>query len=126
MILGVGLDEIGERSFKGCAFVHIDIPPAVRAIKDHTFYWCLGLTTVILNDGLEEIGQWAFNGCAFVLIDIPPSVRAIYETAFKECSNLTTVQFCNDIKEFVSAESMRHWWNNGVHKKCLSTYCFFV
>ncbi len=21
---------------------------------------------------------------------------------------------------------MRHWWNNGVHEKCLSTYCFFV
>jgi hypothetical protein len=39
---------------------------------------------------------------------------------------LTTVQFCNEMEEFVSAESMRHWWNNGVHEKCLSTYCFFV
>ena len=50
----------------------------------------------------------------------------IDNVAFNRCSNLTTVQFCDEIEEFVSAESMRHWWNNGVHEKCLSTYCFFV
>jgi hypothetical protein len=53
-------------------------------------------------------------------------VREIDETAFEECSNLTTVQFCDEIEEFVSGESMRHWWNNGVHEKCLSTYCLLV
>jgi hypothetical protein len=57
---------------------------------------------------------------------IPPAVKEIDETAFGECSDLTSVQFCDEIEEFVSAESMRHWWNNGVHEKCLSTYCFFV
>ena len=81
---------------------------------------------MILNDGLEEVGKWAFKGCAFVRIVIPPAVKEIDETAFKECSNLTSVQFCDEIEEFVSAESMQHWWNNGVHGKCLSTYCFFV
>jgi hypothetical protein len=59
-------------------------------------------------------------------IDIPPTVREIDETAFEECSNLTTVQFCDEIKEFVSGESLQHWWNHGVHERCLRTYSFFV
>ena len=125
-ILNDGLEEIGNCAFAQCALVRIVIPPAVRAIKDGAFFYCLGLTTVILNDGLEEIGTQAFAHSALVSIVIPPAVKEIDETAFGECSNLTSVQFCDEIEEFVSAESMRHWWNNGVHEKCLSTYCFFV
>ena len=125
-IINDGLEVIGELAFERCALVRIDIPPSVRAIKKWAFFNCSGLTTAILNGGLEEIGKWAFKGCALVRIDIPPSVREIDETAFKECSNLTTVQFCDEIEEFVSGESMRHWWNNGVHEKCLSTYCLLV
>jgi hypothetical protein len=106
--------------------VRIDLPPSVRAIKKWAFCNCSGLTTAILNDGLEEIGRGAFRGCALEWIDIPPSVREIDEMAFKDCSNLLTVRFCDEIGEFVSGESMRHWWNNGVHEKCLSTYCLLV
>jgi hypothetical protein len=95
-------------------------------IENEAFRDCSDLTTAILNDGLKEIGKCAFRRCALVRIDIPPSVREIDETAFEECSNLTTVQFCDEIEEFVSGESMRHWWNNGVHERCLRTYSFFV
>ena len=84
-------------------------PPPSGAIEYRAFYGCAGLTTAILNDGLEEIGTWAFQGCALVRIVIPPSVKGIDETAFEECSNLTSVQFCDEIGEFASAESMRHW-----------------
>ncbi len=125
-IFNDGLEEIGEYAFNGCALECIDIPPSVRAIEEGAFSWCRGLTTAILNDGLEEIGKWAFNDCALERINIPPSVREIDAAAFKKCSNLTTVQFCDEIEEFVSGESMRHWWNHGVHEKCLSTYSFFV
>ena len=82
--------------------------------------------TAILNNGLEEIGKGAFWGCTLVHTDIPPAVRAIDEMAFEECSNLTTVQFCDEIEEFVFGESIRHWWNNGVHEKCMSMHCFLV
>ncbi len=96
-------------------------------IKDRAFHCCSGLTTAILNDGLEEIGEGAFLRCrSLVRINIPPSVREIDEMAFEDCSNLTTVQICDEIEEFVSGESMRRWWNNGVHEKCLSTYFSFV
>jgi hypothetical protein len=125
-ILNDGLEEIGGWAFKGCALVQIDIPPFIRAIKNYAFEGCSGLTTATLNDGLEVIGTGAFNGCALERINIPPSVREIDVAAFKECSNLTTVQFWDEIEEFVSGESMRHWWNHGVHEKCLSTYCLLV
>jgi len=125
-ILNDGLEVIGAEAFRGCALVRIDIPPSVRAIKRGAFDGCRGLATAILNDGLEVIGVRAFRGCALKRIDIPPTVREIDAAAFERCSNLTTVQFCDEIEEFVSGESMRHWWNNGVHEKCLSTYSFFV
>ena len=125
-ILNDGLEEIGGWAFSECTLVRIDIPPSVRAIKQGAFEDCSGLMTAVLNDGLEEIGDRAFYGCALVRIDIPPSVREIDVAAFEECSNLTSVQFCDEIEEFVSGESMWHWWNNGVHERCLSTYSFFV
>jgi hypothetical protein len=128
VILGDGLEEVRKYAFQRCrSLVRIVIPPAVRAIKYGAFSDCSGLTTVILGDGLEEIEACAFYQCtSLVRIEIPPAVRSIDETAFKYCSNLTTVRFCDEIEEFVSGESMRHWWNNGVHEKCLSSYCFFV
>jgi hypothetical protein len=125
-ILGVGLEEIGEWAFSNTSLVRIDIPPAVRTIKEGAFRYYLELTTVILGDGLEEIGKWAFYDTSLVRINIPPAVRTIDETAFERCSELTTITFCNEIEEFVSGESMQGWWNNGIHAKCLSTYCFFV
>ncbi len=39
---------------------------------------------------------------------------------------MSSVQFCDEIEEFLSGESMWHWWNNGVLEKYLSTYSFFV
>jgi hypothetical protein len=122
-----GLEVIEEEAFYVCSSLReILFPPSVRAIKANAFRGCEGLTTVILNDGLEEIGTHAFAHSALVSIVIPPAVKEIDETAFGECSDLTSVKFCDEIEKFVSAESMRHWWNNGVHEKCLSTYCFFV
>ena len=94
VILNDGLEEIGRRAFKGCAFVRIDIPPSVRMIKNgafsHTsllridippnvrtieemaFCECSGLMTVILGNGLEEIGARAFSRTSLVRIDSPP------------------------------------------------------
>ena len=104
----------------------VQVHPSVRAIKDWAFWECSGLTTVILGDGLEEIGKRAFSRTSLVRINIPPAVRTIDVKAFKDCSQLTTITFCNKIEELVSGGLMRGWWNNGVHEKCLSTYCLLV
>ena len=126
-ILNDGLEEIGVRAFYECrSLERIRIPPSMRAIEDQAFRGCSGLTTAILGNGLEEIGEYAFSRMSLVRIDIPPAARTIAETAFEKCSNLTTITFCDEIEEFVSGESMRGWWNNGIHAKCLSTYCLLV
>jgi len=123
-----GIEAIGREAFCGCMSLReISFPPSVRAINHGAFDGCSELATVILNDGLEVIEKWAFKGCALLVrIDIPPSVGVIEEGAFEYCPMLTTVRFCDEIEEFVSAESMRHWWNRGVHEKCMRTYSFFV
>jgi hypothetical protein len=40
-----------------------------------------------------------------------------HEKAFLLCPSLTSVMFCNKIQEFVSEESMRDWWDQGIHGK---------
>ena len=75
MILGDGLEEIGEYAFSYCkSLVRIDIPPSVRVIEEGAFDECSELTTASL-----------------VRIDVPPNVRAIKDMAFRGCSGLTTV-----------------------------------
>jgi hypothetical protein len=81
---------------------------------------------VILQNGLEIIGSRAFSGTSIKTIKIPPSVTEIWVDAFEHCSNLTRVVFCDMIKKIVSRTLMKYWWNQGVCKKCLSTYCFLV
>ena len=80
-----------------------------------------------LGDGLEEIGERAFEDYeSLEEIVIPPAVRDIHDMAFIGCTNLTRVKFCDKIEEFVSCDAMSDWWNRGVGKKSLRTYCFLV
>jgi hypothetical protein len=126
--LGSGLEEIGLEAFQCCTSLHeIAIPNAVTAIKARVFYRCSGLTTVILGDGVEEIGNEAFKECTVLQhILIPPAVKTIDDNAFQGCTNLLQVQFCPRIEECVASEAIRNWWNQGLHKQCLATYCFLV
>ncbi len=126
--LGEGLEEIGGDAFYECSSLHeIIIPPAVKAIKEYTFHRCSQLTTVNLGEGLQKIGKKAFWECASLQsITIPCAVTKIHKKAFHRCTSLTSVVFCDEIEEFVTADSMREWWNHGVHEMCLSTYCFLV
>ena len=123
-----GLEEIGEWAFCECTSLHaIVIPPAVRKIPEEAFASCTELMNVELPEGLEEIGERAFFECTSLnAIMIPRSVKAINMMAFNNCSQLTHAQFHEEIEDFVSGESMRDWWNHGVNKTSLSTYCFFA
>ena len=126
--LGVGLKEIGVLAFMGCIRLHeISIPSTVKTIKDGTFYRCLSLTNVNLGEGLEKIGKEAFRECVRLQrLVIPPTVTKIHKKAFFRCPSLRNVVFCDEIEEFVTAESIRNWWNHGVNENSLRTYCFFV
>lgn len=128
MELPAGLEEILELAFTRCTSLHsIIIPPAVTVIPHGAFSHCLWLTDVTLPEGLEKIERNAFHTCTSLnAIVIPSSVMEIHEKAFLQCSELTHVQFCREIEEFISGESMRGWWNGGVLGISLLTYSFFV
>jgi hypothetical protein len=102
------------------------VPPTVREIEQEAFSQCEQLSLFILQTELEKIGSGPFSGTSIKAITIPPSVTEVWDDAFEHCSNLTWVVFCDMIKKFVSRTLMKYWWNQGVHKKCLSTYCFLV
>ncbi len=80
---------------------------------------------MVLGESLEEIRAEAFREClSLERIAIPPAVKVVDVSAFKGSLNLTDVVFCvsDEIKEFVSCEAMRGWWNQGDHQ--MITICF--
>jgi hypothetical protein len=95
------------------------IPHVVKTIKESVFENCSGLTTVTLGDGLEEN-----CGEGILQLHIATGIRElqIHKKASLWCSQLTNVVFRADIEELVTGESMRDWWNHGVHERSLSTY----
>ncbi len=57
VILGEGLEEIGEGIFCECTSLQeILILQTFKMIEEEAFYHCSQLKTVKLGDGLEEIG----------------------------------------------------------------------
>jgi hypothetical protein len=128
VILNEELEEIGEEAFFGNdSLEEIIIPNAVRAIKYGAFLCCSDLMAVTLGSGLEEIGAMAFGYCRSLgEIVIPNNIKEIDSTAFDGCTNLTKVKFSDEVEEFVSCNAISNWWNQGVGKKSLHTYCFLA
>jgi hypothetical protein len=126
---GVGLRRIERCAFFGCRSLReVTIHRSVKIIEDSAFHWCEQLTTVNLSEGLLSIMEFAFGKCTSLQrLIIPSSVIEIERAAFARCTSLTSVVFCNRIQEFVTTkESMRNWWNGGIHKRSTRTYCFLV
>ncbi len=94
VILNGGLEEIGLEVFGWCRSIWciINIPNAIKAIKEGAFRDCSRLSTVTLNDGLEEIGKEAFGQCTLLeQIIIPNTVKmVIKDWAFSMCEGLMT------------------------------------
>ena len=129
LVLNNGLVVIDKFAFAYCISLEcIVVPPTIMTIKEEAFMECTQLRLVILQNVLNMIGSLAFACCSAMIesIEIPPSVMAISDDAFEHCSNLTRVGFCDMNEKFVSKRLMKYWWNQGVHKKCLSTYYFLV
>jgi hypothetical protein len=55
------LEEIGKQAFENCTSLESAIillsPPAVKAIKHHTFSGCTSFATVKLGERLKEVGS---------------------------------------------------------------------
>jgi hypothetical protein len=134
--LPAGLEELGEMAFFCCTSLQsINIPPSIKAIQQGTLFFCAALRDMDLSEGLESIGCHAFVKCRSLRhITIPSTVKKITRDIFNYDSgdhseystNLERVQFCDDIKEFVSGESIQDWWDNGTLERSFQTYNFLI
>ena len=129
MELPEGLKKIREKAFSDCmSLTNVVLPQRLKIIGMRAFHNCSSLTNVELPQGLEKIEKGAFHYCRSLhAIVIPSSVKEIDGHVFSRCLELRCVQFCVEIEEFVSGESMRGWWNRRrFRKKSLIAYCAFV
>jgi hypothetical protein len=101
------------------------IPNAVKVIMLHAFIDCERMSTVTLGEGLEKIEWCASENCTSLeRIVIPPAVKDIDDSAFRSCSNLTNTVFCDEIEEIVPSGATRDWWNQDIHERSVTMYCF--
>ncbi len=63
---------------------------SVVSIGNFAFYYCTGLTSVVIPDSVSEIGTQAFEGCASLTsVDFGNGVTTIEYAAFYNCTSLT-------------------------------------
>jgi hypothetical protein len=71
----------------------ITIPDSITEIKDDTFQFCYGLTSVKLPDSLISIGAGAFGFSGLTTVTIPAKVTDIGDDTFQWCASLVSVTF---------------------------------
>ena len=77
---------------RGEVVTELTIPSTITTIKDGTFGWCEGLTSVIILEGVTSIGKYAFHSCNHLTsVIIPNSVTEIKDGTFSYCCNLTSI-----------------------------------
>ncbi len=85
--------SIGEEAFYFCyGLTSIIIPEGVTTIGDAAFYYCNRLTKVTIPESITSIGMYAFYYCSYLSkVTIPGSVITIEASAFADCLGLTEV-----------------------------------
>ena len=72
--------------------VHDDTTYAVLAVGNHAFYFCEGLTRVVLHEGIASVRANAFNMCsALAEISLPATIDSLGPAALANCTALATI-----------------------------------
>ena len=85
-----------------------DIEYSVLKIGDYAFFYCTGLTSIVIPASVTSIGFEAFIACTgLTSVDIPNSVTSIGESAFSFCSGLTNIVIPNSVTSIGGAAFYR-------------------
>ncbi len=96
----------------------ITVEDGTKAITEHAFDGCSGLTSITIPNSVTCIDKNAFYGCSgLTSITIPNSVTCIDKNAFYGCSGLTTINFNGSIVEWHSIIKNEKW-NYAVPNDC--------
>ena len=87
------LKTIGAGAFRYDGYLSgtLVIPNSVTSIGNEAFYYCDGLSGLVLSNSLQTIGNSAFYSCTGFTgeLKLPTTLTVIGELAFFECSGFT-------------------------------------
>lgn len=90
LVLGKGVETIGEYAFQNCAnLTEFEIPGSVKTIETGTFDSCRSFENVTISSGVKTIGELAFANCtSLISVTISETVSSISQRAFINCSSM--------------------------------------
>ena len=94
------VDTIKNDVFSRCyALTNLSITSnKAMTIGNGAFYYCSGLTSVILPDSITSIGTSAFGYCtSLTSINIPANVTTISDKTFESCKSLSSITIPNTV-----------------------------
>ena len=85
--------SIGEYAFYYCSGLSsVIIPNSVTSIGESAFFYCSGLTSLTLPNSVTSIRDYTFHGCSgLTSLTIPNSVTLIGNSAFNSCYGLASL-----------------------------------
>lgn len=91
VILGEGIERIGEYAFYNCNLSSLSLPASMRILGPFAFSVNTSLKKVRLNEGLVKIQDGCFAGHELSRVDLPASLQFVGQTAL--LPNRTTGSF---------------------------------
>jgi hypothetical protein len=95
-----GVTSIGNHTFYYCVnLTSVEIPSSVTNIDTYAFYNCKSLTSIPISDTITSIGNYAFAYTKIEDIHIPINIKIIPNGMCNFCSKLTSVVIPSGVTE---------------------------